>query len=323
MKTMAGQNNLLITWRPTFDGAALTRVETADREITLPETVEGLPVTALGSLAFDLTEPPPPDTPLRITCGLGGTEADNRKLERITLPATLRRVGSYAFYNCSGLREVRFLREVDDWGTSPFMNCLSLNVFRVQSADDRAENVYHLVNAFSRELDVTVDYAQVPAARLIFPAYTEAYQENISARCFDYALMGPGYLYRNVFRRRALPLKDYDRLWPTLIAMEHDPDGALRMAWHRLRYPRALTPEAGERYLGHLRQQAGAVIDRLLHLRDMRGLAWFLPQSDADRETLAAACESARQLGAAEALALLLAEQHRRFSDGIDKSFAL
>lgn len=324
MKTLAGHNNLLITWRPAFGGAELTRVETADKDVALPETVEGLPVTALGPLSFDPSvEEVPQGERLRIACGLGGAEMDNRKLERITLPATLRRVGEYAFYNCSELRAVHLSEHVSHWGVGVFMNCPMLDTFYIRAADDRAESVYYFANAFSRELDITIEYPEDLPARLIFPGYAESYQENISARYFIYGVQGPGYPYHSMFKDRALVLKDYDRLWPALLATEHDPDCALRMAWYRLRFPRALAPEAEEAYLEFLRRNVRAVIAWLLARRDMRGLAWFLPKSEADRDTLAQACEEARSLGAAEGLALLLQEQHRHFFTGANKSFAL
>ncbi len=323
MKTVAGQNNLLITWRPVADGAELTRVETTDRDVVLPETIQGLPVTALSRLAFDTTEEPPEGERLRITCGPGGTETDNQRLKRITLPQTLRRVGDYAFYNCLRLREARFLSEVEHWGIDVFMNCRMLDTFFVRAADERAESVYHFASAFSRELDITVEYPEGPPARLIFPGYSEAYQENISARCFFYEVQGPGYPYHSMFKRRALELKDYDRLWPALLATEHDPDCALRMAWYRLEFPRGLTPETTAQYLDFLRRNADRVLEWLLGRRDMRGLAWFLPQAQAGQETLRTACEAARKLGAAEALALLLEEQHRRFERGAQKTFVL
>lgn len=301
MKTLVGHNNLLITWRPAFGGAELTRVETADREVTLPDTVENLPVTALGPLAFDSSdEDKPQGEQLRMTCGLGGAEMDNKKLTCITLPATLRRVGAYAFYNCSGLREVRLSEKIEHWGNGVFMNCQMLNTIFIRAADDRAESVYYFANEFSRELDITVEYPEGVSARLIFPGYAESYQENISARYFQYEVQGSGYPYHSMFKDRALVLKDYDRLWPTLLATEHDSECALRMAWHRLRFPRELALDAKEAYLEFLRRNARAVIAWLLSQRDMRELAWFLPQSEVDREIFELACEEARKISAAD-----------------------
>lgn len=324
MRTLVGHNNLLITWRPAFGGVELIRVLTADREVTLPGTVEGFPVTALGPLAFDSSEEESPQgEQLRMTCGLGGAEMDNKKLVRITLPATLRRVGDYAFYNCSELREVCLSEKIEHWGNGVFMNCQLLNTIFICAGDDRAESVYYFANEFSRELDIMVEYPEGLSARLIFPSYAESYQENISARCFQYEVQGPGYPYHSMFKDRALVLKDYDRLWPAFLATEHDRDCALRMAWYRLRFPRELASDAKEAYLEFLRRNARAVIAWLLAQRDMRGLAWFLPQSEVERQALELACEEARKLGAAEGLALLLEEQHRRFATGTNKSFEL
>ena len=42
-----------------------------------------------------------------------------------------------------------------------------------------------------------------------------------------------------------------------------------------------------------------------------------------DKETLAEACAIARKEGAAEALAILLEEQHKRFPSGLNKTFDL
>ncbi|HWP51237.1 MAG TPA: leucine-rich repeat protein [Clostridia bacterium] len=299
-------------------------METPDRDVRLPETVAGLPVTALGRHAFSPgKEQTAEGEQLQMTCGISDNKPDNRKLERITLPATLRRVGDYTFYNCAALREVHLSEKVSHWGIGVFMNCLMLDTFFIKTLDNRAESVYYFVNEFSQELDVTVTYPEGLPARLIFPGYTEAYQENISARHFDYTINGPGYPYHNMFRDRTLVIKDYDRLWPALLETEHDSACARRMAWYRLRYPRELKRDTEDQYLKFLRKNAAEVIFWLLQQKDNRGLAWFLPSSEAGHETLRLACEEARRLNAAEALALLLEVQHRHFSGGAEKSFAL
>ena len=66
-----------------------------------------------------------------------------------------------------------------------------------------------------------------------------------------------------------------------------------------------------------------SALDWLLAEKDMAGLSFFLKRTEPDRDTLAAACQQAREAGAAEAVALLLEEQHRRFPAGMDKSFDL
>ena len=118
-------------------------------------------------------------------------------------------------------------------------------------------------------------------------------------------------------------MKDYDGLWKGYLAMEHEADAALRLAFWRVRYPVELSEPAEKAYLAHLRSQAAEAVDWLLAEKDMAGLSFFLKRTEPDRDTLAAACQQAREAGAAEAVALLLEEQHRRFPAGMDKSFDL
>lgn len=323
METVQGENDLLLVWRPLGGGAELLWAASADSRIVLPETVAGRPVTALSHHAFAPDRPMPEGNVLRIICGPDSADRDNRKLRRVTLPAALRQVGDYAFYNCVGMELLEWTEPVDHWGSSVFMNCRLLDTFLIHAADDRAESVSYLAGELSGRLDVTVTYPEGEAARLLFPEFFESYEENSPAHHFDYNISGPGYPYHHLFRQRALVLKEYDALWPAMLAMEHDPDCALRMAWHRLRQPRELTEEAAGCYRRYLEGRAGDVLALLLNRRDARGLSWFLEWCGPDGGTLTAACEQARTMGAAEELALLLEQQHRRFPSGMEKRFDL
>lgn len=323
METAAGQNEMTLWWRAVADGAEVTAVETSDRHVVLPETIQDLPVTALGHHAFSPDRSAPEGTPLRLTCGGGTPENDTRKIETITLPPTLRRVGDYAFYNCTMLGELRMTEPVETWGGSVFMNCGRLCRFSIRARDNRAESVAYFADELPVELDVTVEYPDGERVRLIFPEYRESYEENSPAHHFDFHLYGPGYPYHHVFRERALPLAAFDALFPDLLATEHDPDCAMRLAWYRLRFPRELTAAAAAGYLTYLNGRTGDVLNWLLEERDSRGLAWFLPRCGAEIAILSAAAERARRLSLAEPLALLLEHRHRKEPDGLDKSFDL
>lgn len=323
MEIVAGQNDLTLWWRVAPGGVEVTRVETGDRNVVLPETVRGLPVTALGHHAFSPDGTAPEGTALRINCGGGTPENDARRIETIVLPSKVRRVGNYAFYNCVALKELRVTEPVDCWGGSVFMNCRSLRRFFIRARDNRTESISYFADELPEELDVSVEYPDGGAARLIFPEYRESYEENSPAHHFDFHLYGPGYPYHHVFRERALPLAEYDALFAGLLATEHDPDCAMRLAWHRLRAPRELTGEAAVRYLAYLKSRTGDVLGWLLKERDSRGLSWFLPQCGADGKTLDGAAETARHLGLAEPMALLLEQRRGQTPNGLYKSFDL
>ena len=197
METAAGQNDLTLWWRAVPDGVEVTRVETGDRNVILPETVRGLPVTVLGHHAFSPDQPAPEGTPLRLACGGGTPESDTRRIETVTLPPTVRRVGDYAFLGCAALRELRVTEPVDSWGGSVFMNCRSLRRFFVRVRDSRAESLSFFADELPVELDVAVEYPDGGTARLIFPEYRESYEENSPAHHFDFHLYGPGYPYHH------------------------------------------------------------------------------------------------------------------------------
>lgn len=323
METQAGQSELTLWWRPASDGAEVTRVVTSETSVVLPETVRGLPVTALGHHAFSPDQPAPEGAPLRVTCGGGTAGDDARSIRSVALPPTLRRVGDYAFYNCVGLRELRLAEPVDTWGGSVFMNCGRLRRFYIRARDNRVESLAYFADELATELDVTVDYPDGGTARLLFPEYREDVEENAPAHHFDFRLYGSGYPYHHVFRNRALPLAEYDALFPGLLEKEHDPDCALRLAWYRLRTPRELAGGAEKMYLAYLKSRAGEVLVWLLEQRDSPGLFWFLPRGGADGAALSAAAELARRQGLAEPLALLLEQRRGKAPDGLHKSFDL
>ena len=102
--------------------------------------------------------------------------------------------------------------------------------------------------------------------------------------------------------------------------MEHESGTALRLAFWRMRYPLELSEQAATAYGSYLQSRAAEAVDWLLAERDMAGLAFLRNRAAPDRDTPAAACQRAREAGAAEAVALLLEEQHRRFPAGMDKS---
>ena len=78
-------------------------------EITVPDTIEGLPVISVGSGAF----------------------RTNRDVVRITLPETVREIGQEAFYQDFSLREISMPSDLRTIGDSAFAYCESLKTLRI------------------------------------------------------------------------------------------------------------------------------------------------------------------------------------------------
>ena len=324
METVGGVNNWKLTLRREGEGVTLARAVTCDIRAALPETVLGLPVTALGEHALSPGAREEPGEEVLVSCGPLPEDAawDNRNLRDLTLPEGLRRVGDYAFLNCGGLRKLRLYDGVAFWGGGALMNCRVLNTVEITRTGPEGDALAYFADELSRELDATV-FTPDGTARLLFPEFAEVYEENCPAHHFDYAIYGAGYPYHHCFRQKRLNLKDYDALWPGYLGMEHDESCALRLAWWRVRRPLGLSDRAAALYWAYLRARGGETVQWLLEQADTAGLAFFLSRAKMDDSALSAACALARDRGAAEALALLLEAQHRRNPAGAEKRFDL
>lgn len=323
METVSGGNNWRLTVRREAAGITVLRAATPDSRAALPASLWGLPVTALGDHALAPGAEPAPGEELTVTCGPADAAWDNRQLRDLTLPPALERVGNYALFNCAALKTLRLGDGVTGWGGGAIMNCRSLNTFFLDCTGKEGELLAYFAGELPGELDVTLRRSGETAARLIFPEYVELYEENCPAHHFDYNIRGAGYGYHHCFYQKRLSFRVYDGLWRSMLAMEYDADCALRLAWWRLRYPAELAAQAAADYRAYLRANAPAALAYLLSRRETGDLRRLLCEIEPDRETLAAACALAREQRLAEAVAVLLEEQHRRFPAGSEKQFAL
>ena len=330
METVSGASNWKLVFRREGGGVTLLRAGTPDARAVLPEELLGLPVTALGdrALALDQQTAPLPAgaETLLVTCipPEEGAAWDNRALQDLALPETLRTVGDYALLNCPALKTLRISDGVFRWGGGVLMNCRSLDTLHLaRTGPGQGESLAWFAGELSRELDVTVYGPGGETARLLFPEYTELYEENCPAHHFDYFIAGAGYPYHHCFRQKRLSLKEYDALWRGFLGMDHDEGAALRLAWRRLRYPAGLGESAAADYRAYLRAHSAEALRLLLDEGDTEGLSLLLKLARPGREELGAACALARERGDAAALAVLLEEQHRRFPAGLEKSFTL
>ncbi|WP_295583129.1 hypothetical protein, partial [uncultured Oscillibacter sp.] len=263
LETVSGVNNWKLVVRREAEGVAILRAVTCDASAALPDSLFGLPVTALGDHALAPGAGTAEGEAVELICGPpdGGAAWDNRGLLELALPRFLRRVGDYALLNCGGLHTLRLHDGIRFWSGGALMNCRSLHRFHLtRTGAEQGESLAYFNDELSRELDVMVVDTAGRTARLLFPEFVEAYEENCPAHHFDYNIYGAGYPYHHCFRQKRLDLKTYDGLWRTFLGMEHDEETALRLAWYRLRYPVELTEKAAAGYLGYLKSRAEAAV---------------------------------------------------------------
>jgi len=324
--TISGSSNWKLIIRREPEGIIVLRAQTCDTKAVLPDELFGLPVTVLGDHALAPAGFSLDGEEITITCGVLAADAEwnNRKLRELTLPSGLKQVMSYALMSCDSLNVLRLHDGIQSWHNSCLMNCHKLNTFHITRVSERqGETLEYLNHNISHELDITITETDGQISRLLFPEYIEFFEENWAARNFDINIEGGGYPYHHCFRNKQISMTDYDGLWRKFLGREHDDHCAMRIAWWRLRYPVGLNTAAKQDYLEYLQKHSAEAVRWLLEQKDRSGLLYLLQTVQTDKDTLTEACAIAREQREAEALAILLEEQHKRFPSGANKSFDL
>ncbi len=336
MGMISGLSNWKLTVRREQDQIVILRAVTCDKKAILPDELWGLPVTILGDHALAYNASPVTAgaaitaqgavaeiCEVQITCGPEG-EWDNRRLTDLTFPKHLSDVRDYALYGCKELKTLRFYDRVDRWGGGSLMNCRSLDTFFVTRVEEhQGEALAFLCDEIHKELFVTVTETDGRMYQLIFPEYVEDFEENCAAHHFDYTIYGGGHPYHHIFKAKQLVLRDYDALWEKFLKEDHEEDGALRLAWTRLRWPEDLSEKAENQYWRYIKDRKELTLMYQLNQRDPKGLTMLLDGLEPEEELIHLACEKARHDRNTEALALLLERQHRQEATGFDKDFDL
>ena len=151
------------------------------------------------SFDFDAPAASAQDDDLHPVCG--------NFLEEVSLPDSLRVVGSCAFYNCRKLRRLSAGAGELTMGSDVFLNCFALEDLIVRAAPEQPTGLFALVGSITeavRALFWPVGEAS-PRAGLWYPAYWEDIEET-PAHILLHTFSGQGYHYRQCFlENRLLP----------------------------------------------------------------------------------------------------------------------
>ncbi len=324
METISGLSNWKLTVRQEADHAAILRAVTCDEKAVLPDELLGLPVTVLDDHALAPNARPVEGEQVTVTCGRPGEVWDNRQLKSLVLPRHLTHVEQYALYGCRTLQTLYLQDTIDHWGGGSLMNCGALrHIVLTRTGERHSQALAFLCGELHEELTVTIREAGGAETRLIFPEFTEAYEENCPAHHFDFKIYGGGHPYHHVFRDKQLHLRDYDNLWEKYLREEHEPAQALALACCRLRWPTDLSAAAARQYWSYLQGRKADALLAQLKTGDTAGLKLLLEGLQPEPPLLARLCDAARQAQNTQALALLLQQQHQSAPRGLDKNFDL
>lgn len=269
-----------LLWKKTSDGAKIYRVYGTNGCLTVPQKIEGMPVYAIGAYCFSASnkldglegiretkwqeslEPYPEAQYAGVYLG----EIAGNEVLQVVLPDTVVEIEELAFYNCRKLSVIEFGSALETIGSDVFMNCRSLKQLRVR-ADIRGKTGVKAV--LSRiPWEIQVDFAGEETASLLYPEYTESYDEIAPAHIFGRNITGEGFRARQQFQDGIVQFAGYDAIYPKVIA-EESPLTIAKMAYLRLQTPIGVQEDARKRYEEQLHQEAEVLA---LHYIDRKQL---------------------------------------------------
>ena len=256
------------------------------------------------SFDFDAPAASAQDDDLHPVCG--------NFLEEVSLPDSLRVVGSCAFYNCRKLRRLSAGAGELTMGSDVFLNCFALEDLIVRAAPEQPTGLFALVGSITEAVRALFWPAgeASPRAGLWYPAYWEDIEET-PAHILLHTFSGQGYHYRQCFLENRLLPAEYDAIFP----QGHDADDAAVMAmlcFDRLRWPWQLSAAAQGAYRDFLKANTGRVLTRLLKAQDMEGIKALLALDVMDADAFAEGAALAAKADNAGAAALLADAEHKK-----------
>lgn len=135
-----------IEYKQTEAGAVITRIHGRCAEIRIPESIEGMPVVAIGEKAFAVKEEAPVAEPAdeaaaELVFVTAATEApaEGQALRRVFLPDSIETIGKYAFHGCSALERIHLPGKLTAVSERMFDGCGSLSQVTLPAGLKRIE----------------------------------------------------------------------------------------------------------------------------------------------------------------------------------------
>lgn len=312
------------------NGIKIWRCYSYDEQVLLPDFLEELPVVELAPYLFSahMDQDTLRGRRLAGTVKLASvdgkfTESEDSlppevcgmKLGIVGLPKTVKRIGRYAFYNCSHLKRIEFYSGIEDLGSGLFTGCHHVEELAVHVMEDGTSCFRQILTELAEEM--RVDYYENDAyCRLIFPEYFEEGGEDTPAKNTKITYHGSGLHFRNCFKENRFQFAWYDERFIRAQSWDRG-ELVLELALLRLLYPVELSDPAKSIYVNYMLDhlyEAGAYI---LTTKNMSQLIWFLDyetfRNGITADLLEHLTELARKMENMEAVSFLMERKHQKF----------
>ena len=263
------------------DCIEITGYEGTVRVLTVPDTIEGLPVRSIGKHAF----------------------AGRKDLREVVLPPSVKRLSLFAFHNCAALRRMSLYDSVEDYYDGVIRQCTALEEIEIRLGGGS----YALVKDMLSDNDHAMSFHLImpeEEIRLSFPEYALIASENTMARTIQFAYEGGGYAYRNCVRKKEIRYREYDRLFSFM--ERDDASFAAVIASDRLMFPHDLDEAAERHYTKFLTEHAAQALERFIRNGQIDRVRLITQRGLSDAKASAKALRIASELGETAICAVLM-----------------
>lgn len=312
-------DNLAFIWQISDKGAEILRVYADIPQVCVPEKIEGHKVISVGAYCFSdvnrvamlLNN----DTKiLNAVQSNGLREFCGSYAESIILPDSVEKVGNNAFYNCRKLEVIEVGTRLREVGSDIFMNCSNFSRLNIRGRADMPSGAKQLLSRINSNLEVYFYDGDRINVLLIYPEYTDSYDEIAPAHIFGRNITGEGFRARQCFAGDIPDLKQYDTIFDKA-SVEESVNTVYKMALGRLMYPFMLAGTSKDKYGKYLKKHQKEVMEMLTVKRELEALHFMCINRYAEASGIDSATVKASLLGWSEGAASLLKWKHEFIAD--------
>ena len=185
----------------------------------------------------------------------------------IKLPDGVMQIGNNAFYNCKKLESITIGKNIKEVGSDVFMNCRSLNKIYLRSDISDITGLKQVLSRISSEIEVTYIKEEKVIAKVLYPEYSEVYDEIAPAHIFGRNIEGEGFRARQCFDGGKADMNQYDTIFPKASA-EESVKVAGKIALYRVMYPYMLGSSSEVLYMDYLKNTVTRIVESICNALD-------------------------------------------------------
>ncbi len=320
--------NIKCLWQKREDQTArLLRIYGETGEAVVPDQIDGAAVTEIADYCFSQSLHLPAEEDYRITCipaDEGQSELHEqagRYVTSVKLPGTVKKLGRYAFYNCSRLQRLAMGDGITEVGSDCFMNCIRLSELQLEADYTKPGALRQILAQITSDIEVSFIRSGQTQAVIFYPEYTESYDEIAPAHIFGRKITGEGFRARQCFVDERVILPSYDGVFAQA-CIEESERTLCRMAYDRLRYPVDLETDKWEAYDQYLKDHAEVFFMEGVKKQDLAVVSFLSESGYVDPALYEQGITLAASAGWVHGSSYLIEQKRTRTSGGIASMYS-